>query len=141
MRSFRLQNLVGCSWKYQRRAAGGRLIMPTAVADRLQCPGFPTAWTLALNHLDSTGYGPEIRSTGLTAGSFRTWESDVDQPAGAFLMIRRSGWALIGGFDEGFHPVWFEDVDFCYRLSEEVCGLCMCPRRWRVTMADTQPIK
>ena len=32
-------------------------------------------------------------------------------------MIRRSAWALIGGFDEAFFPIWFEDVDFCQRLK------------------------
>ena len=39
----------------------------------------------------------------------------VEQPAGAFLMIRRSVWQELNGFDEGFHPLWFEDVDFCRR--------------------------
>ncbi len=39
----------------------------------------------------------------------------VEQPAGAFLMIRRNVWEQLGGFDEDFHPVWFEDVDFCRR--------------------------
>ena len=43
---------------------------------------------------------------------------DVDQPAGAFLMVNRAAWAAVGGFDEGFHPVWFEDVDFCLRLKK-----------------------
>ena len=43
-------------------------------------------------------------------------EQDVEQPAGAFLMVRRTAWGSIGGFDENFYPVWFEDVDFCYRL-------------------------
>jgi N-acetylglucosaminyl-diphospho-decaprenol L-rhamnosyltransferase len=41
---------------------------------------------------------------------------DVDQPAGACLAIKREAWEEIGGFDEGFFPVWFEDVDFCKRL-------------------------
>jgi hypothetical protein len=40
----------------------------------------------------------------------------VDQPAGAFLMFSRAAWQTIGGFDERFRPVWFEDVDFCARL-------------------------
>jgi len=40
----------------------------------------------------------------------------VDQPAGAFFMFRRSAWEQLGGFDEDFWPVWFEDVDFCARL-------------------------
>jgi len=42
----------------------------------------------------------------------------VEQPAGAFLMIRRDVWMHLGGFDEHFHPVWFEDVDFCRRSVE-----------------------
>jgi N-acetylglucosaminyl-diphospho-decaprenol L-rhamnosyltransferase len=42
----------------------------------------------------------------------------VQQPAGAFLMIRRDVWETLGGFDEQFYPVWFEDVDFCRRAAE-----------------------
>jgi GT2 family glycosyltransferase len=41
----------------------------------------------------------------------------VEQPAGAFLMVRRDAWERLGGFDERFHPLWFEDVDFCYRMK------------------------
>src|SRR5688572_13554447 len=44
--------------------------------------------------------------------------AEVDQPAGAFLMVKRVVWQTIGGFDEGFYPVWFEDVDFCKRLHD-----------------------
>ena len=43
---------------------------------------------------------------------------EVEQPAGAFIMIRRSAWEELGGFDEEFFPVWFEDVDFCKRLKD-----------------------
>ena len=42
----------------------------------------------------------------------------VEQPAGAFLMFRRDVWQSLGGFDEAFHPVWFEDVDFCRRAAD-----------------------
>jgi N-acetylglucosaminyl-diphospho-decaprenol L-rhamnosyltransferase len=42
----------------------------------------------------------------------------VEQPAGAFLMIRRDVWAKTGGFDEQFAPIWFEDVDFCRRAID-----------------------
>jgi hypothetical protein len=42
----------------------------------------------------------------------------VEQPAGAFLMVRRDVWERLGGFDERFHPIWFEDVDFCKRALD-----------------------
>lgn len=42
----------------------------------------------------------------------------VEQPAGAFLMTRRDVWERLGGLDEQFHPVWFEDVDFCRRAAD-----------------------
>ncbi len=39
----------------------------------------------------------------------------VEQAAGAFLMIRRDVFETLGGFDESFYPVWFEDVDLAVR--------------------------
>jgi GT2 family glycosyltransferase len=44
--------------------------------------------------------------------------AEVEQPAGAFLMIRRQVWEDLGGLDERFYPIWFEDVDFCKRLRD-----------------------
>ena len=41
----------------------------------------------------------------------------VGQPAGAFLMFSRDVWQKVGGFDERFYPIWFEDVDFCARVK------------------------
>jgi len=41
---------------------------------------------------------------------------DVDQPAAACLMVRRSALESLGGFDEDFWPAWFEDVDLCRRI-------------------------
>jgi hypothetical protein len=43
----------------------------------------------------------------------------VEQPAGAFLMFSRGAWERVGGFDERFWPIWFEDVDFCTKLKHE----------------------
>jgi len=47
-----------------------------------------------------------------------TQSQDAEQPAGAFLLIRRQAWSALGGFDESFRPVWFEDVDFCLRARK-----------------------
>lgn len=43
--------------------------------------------------------------------------SVVEQPAAAFFMFRRTAWQHLGGLDESFWPIWFEDVDFCARLK------------------------
>ncbi len=44
--------------------------------------------------------------------------AEVEQPAGAFLMIRREVWRELAGFDEDFYPLWFEDVDFLKRARD-----------------------
>jgi len=44
--------------------------------------------------------------------------ADVEQPAGAFLLFRKDMWKRLDGFDERFHPLWFEDVDFCKRILD-----------------------
>ena len=33
-------------------------------------------------------------------------------------MIRRDAWETLGGFDEDFYPLWFEDVDFLKRAKD-----------------------
>lgn len=43
---------------------------------------------------------------------------DVEQPAAAALLVRRSAFEAVGGFDERFVPAWFEDVDLCARLLQ-----------------------
>jgi N-acetylglucosaminyl-diphospho-decaprenol L-rhamnosyltransferase len=54
--------------------------------------------------------------------------SDVEQPAGAFLMIRREVWQELSGFDERFRPLWFEDVDFCWRSRQKGYRMCYTPK-------------
>lgn len=53
--------------------------------------------------------------------------AQVEQPAGAFLLIRRDVWQALGGFDEGFRPVWFEDVDFLKRARDAGYGARYVP--------------
>lgn len=56
-----------------------------------------------------------------------TQPREVEQPAGACLAIKRSVWKQLGGFDESFFPVWFEDVDFCHRLLQQNRKIMYCP--------------
>ncbi|MEO7919483.1 MAG: hypothetical protein ABIT01_08475, partial [Thermoanaerobaculia bacterium] len=41
---------------------------------------------------------------------------DVEQPAAAALLVKRSLFDELGGFDDAFVPAWFEDVDLCARI-------------------------
>jgi GT2 family glycosyltransferase len=52
---------------------------------------------------------------------------EVEQPAAACLGFPRVAWEDIGGFDERFFPVWFEDVDFCRRLRDRGWKLIFQP--------------
>jgi GT2 family glycosyltransferase len=43
-------------------------------------------------------------------------------------MVPRTVWLELGGFDEGFSPIWFEDVDFCRRAIDRGYQLYYVPR-------------
>lgn len=43
----------------------------------------------------------------------------VEQPAGAALLILKEKFMEIGKFDEDFWPLYFEDVDLCFRIKEK----------------------
>jgi GT2 family glycosyltransferase len=91
---------------------------------------FPTALTLAFEVLGLNRLLPSNRVN-------QRWRCmdldlsqpcDVEQPAGAYLMIRHAVWRGLGGFDEGFYPLWFEDVDFCFRLCAKSYHVRFVPR-------------
>lgn len=99
-------------------AVAGRLLNEDGSdQSRFQLRNFPTAKCLAFEVLGVNRLWPsnpvnrKYRRT-----SPLTESSEVEQPAGAFLAIRSESWKGVGGFDEFFWPVWFEDVDFCLRL-------------------------
>jgi GT2 family glycosyltransferase len=50
---------------------------------------------------------------------------DVDFASGAALLIRRSAFEAVGGFDPAFRPAYYEDADLCLRLRQA---------SWRVTV-------
>jgi GT2 family glycosyltransferase len=92
--------------------------------------GLPSAATLGLEALllNRVWSGNPINRKYRGVGLDYTTRFEVEQPAGAFLMIRKEVWQELGGFDEAFHPLWFEDVDFCRRVQERKYRLYYEPK-------------
>ena len=81
---------------------------------------FPTVTSLVRDNL---GFPRKLPPPSTREGSLT-----VEQPAAAALMIRREAYESIGGFDEQFHPAWYEDVDFCRRLKSDGWEIYFMPR-------------
>lgn len=94
--------LDGASGNAQRGFSIRRL--PTAAGLAFECLGINRIWP-------GNPVNRKYRCLDMDFGIAQA----VEQPAGAMLMIRRDVWEMLGGFDQQFHPVWFEDVDFCAR--------------------------
>jgi N-acetylglucosaminyl-diphospho-decaprenol L-rhamnosyltransferase len=111
--------------------AAGQLTTPDGRVQRgFTVRRFPTPWSLAFELLGINRVWPRNpvnrRYRYLDRDLDR--EGSVEQPAGAFLMTRRDVWERLGGLDERFHPVWFEDVDFCRRAVQAGYRIEYVPR-------------
>ncbi|MBS1877296.1 MAG: glycosyltransferase family 2 protein [Acidobacteria bacterium] len=97
--------LVDASGRTQEGFTVRRLPTPTALV--FECLGLNRLWP-------SNPVNARYRCRDLDLSR----PCPVEQPAGAFLMIRRDVFDKLGGFDEAFWPVWYEDVDWCKRAAE-----------------------
>ncbi len=52
--------------------------------------------------------------------------TDVPKLSGFALLVRRSVWDAVGGFDEQFSPGYFEDDDLCMRIRNAGYTLKVC---------------
>jgi GT2 family glycosyltransferase len=100
--------------------AGGKLLNPDGQPQRgFMVRRLPTARNLIMEALVLNRLWPNNPAN----RRYRALDLDdrvltaVEQPAGAFLMVRRAVWQEVQGFDESFYPLWFEDVDFCRRIT------------------------
>jgi GT2 family glycosyltransferase len=109
-------------------AATGRLVGPDGKDQHgFNVRSFPTAATLAFEVLGLNRIWPANPVNRRYRRKAPNGPAPVEQPAAAFLMVRRSSWAALGGFDESFFPIWFEDVDFCKRLHDAGLKIVFLP--------------
>lgn len=52
---------------------------------------------------------------------------DVDYISGACLLVRRSLWKALGGFDTRYAPAYYEDTDLCFALRSLGYRVCLQP--------------
>ena len=122
--------LLQCMTTMQAAAAGGALLE----VDGKPARGFafrrlPTFWALVFEATLVNQLWPRNPVN----RRYRCLDADysqpqaVEQPAGACLAVTRPAWDAVGGFDEQFFPVWFEDVDLCARLRQSGVPIVYCP--------------
>jgi GT2 family glycosyltransferase len=102
-------------------AAGGLLIGADGMPQRgFMARNLPSPATLAYEVLGLNSLWPSnpVNWHYRCFGMDPVTPAFVEQPAGAFLMFPRRIWENVGGFDEHYWPIWFEDVDFCWRLKQ-----------------------
>ena len=63
--------------------------------------------------------GPRSRGAGAVA-----WTT----ASACALLVRREAWDAVGGFDEDYHPAYYEDVDFCLALEAAGYEVWVDPR-------------
>jgi GT2 family glycosyltransferase len=100
--------------------AGPRLLRPDGSLDHASKRSFPTPLS-ALGHF--TGLGRRPGAAGKLA-AYRAPEVEsgpVDAVNGAFMLMRRSAFERVGGFDEGYW-MYMEDLDLSYTLAQEGWG-------------------
>jgi hypothetical protein len=99
-------------------ACAPQLVLPDGSVQR-SCRRFPRPWWLACEALGLRRVLPRTRSFG--GYLYGEWGHDsertVDQPMTSCLMVRKADLDRCGGFDESF-PMFFNDVDLCYRLAQ-----------------------
>ena len=52
----------------------------------------------------------------------------VDYVSACSLLVRRRAWEQVGGFDNDYHPAYYEDVDLCLALRESGYQVLLEPR-------------
>jgi GT2 family glycosyltransferase len=109
-------------------AVAAQLVLPDGSIQR-SCRGFPEPAPVLFDALGLSRLFP--RSEVLGRYRMTYWRHDsrreVDQPMASALALRREALADVGLFDEEF-PLYFNDVDLCYRLRQGGWKIVFEPR-------------
>jgi len=99
-------------------AAGCRLVKPNGMVDR-SVRSFPDPWAISADFLFLSRLFPKSRLFGRYRMTWFNYDEDteVDQPMGSCLILRGKAVKQIGVMDEQF-PIFFNDVDWCYRAKQ-----------------------
>ncbi len=99
-------------------ALGVKLLNPDGTLQS-SCKSFPDLDTILWNALALDTAFPKSRIFGKYNMSWfeHNTETEVDQPMGAALAVRRKTIDEIGMFDEQYF-MYFEEVDWCYRIKQ-----------------------
>jgi len=105
-------------------ALGCRLLSPDGSTQR-SLRGFPDPWPVAFEYLKLARLAPWHRAIAAYRMDYFNYDrsGDVDQPMASFFMISRRCLDDVGPMDPAF-PIFFNDVDWCYRAKRE--------RGWRI---------
>ena len=106
---------------------GPRLTNPVGTLQR-SVRGFPTPWRLATEYFFLRWLAPRSRTLNAFygAGFDHRSQTDVEFLVGAVLLVRRSMFDEVGGFDPEFF-MFNEEVDLCYRLARAGRRIVFCP--------------
>jgi len=111
-------------------ASGGMLIgMDGQLQQGFAVRKLPTPATLIFEVLGLNRLFPgnPVNRRYRCAGFDHKRPQSVEQPPAAFFMVQKEVFVELGGMDENFWPIWFEDVDFCNRLLKSGHLICYTP--------------
>lgn len=118
-----LDDATGALWRFAERTPkrgiwGGRTLFPDRSSNPTSCWGRISMWSLFCSTFGLTALmrnSPLFNPEGY-GGWDRGNERDVDIVTGCFLMIDRTLWEHLGGFDPTFF-MYAEEADLCLRAK------------------------
>ncbi len=87
-------------------AAGGTLINPNGKVSELG--GLIWGESKAIRIGRDCTYSPKLKKL----------NTDFDYKSGCCLVLEKTLWDKVGGFDPAFNPAYYEDTDLCFKIRE-----------------------